>query len=189
MSDSYAVSCAAFSHIAGRIIDTVADIAVLKVVAQFGNCHDSAVLFTLLSGCSKMRDQEDTFVSCSRCIREVAYITADLSFVKCLEHCLFVHQTVSCKVEDNCVLLHHGDRLRIDHPLGGIQQRYMNSDVITLSVDRLNIRDMLYLTVQVPCPVDGDKRIVSIDFHSQSDGSVGNHVADGSKTDHAEFLS
>ena len=135
-----------------------------------------------------MRDQKHSLVPGCRRVREITYIAADLSFIQGLECCFLIHQTVSCKIQNDCILLHHGDRFRADHTLGGIHQRYMDRNIVALSVDRLYIGDMADRTIQIPCPANGNERIVSVDFHAQSYCGVCYHVSDRAKSDHAQFL-
>ena len=64
----------------------------------------------------------------------------------------------------------------------------MDSDVITVFVDRVHVHDMFYGARQHPCGVDGDKRVIPVNFHSESRGSVCDLTADRTETDDAELL-
>ena len=64
----------------------------------------------------------------------------------------------------------------------------MNSDVIAVFIDRIHIHDMFYGAGQHPCGVDGDKRVVAVNFHSEGCGSVRYLTADGTETDDSELF-
>ena len=64
----------------------------------------------------------------------------------------------------------------------------MDSDVIAVFVDRIYIHNVLYRSGQHPRRIYGDKRVIPVNFHSESSGSVRNLTADRTKTDDAELL-
>ena len=64
----------------------------------------------------------------------------------------------------------------------------MDCNVITVFVDRVHVHDMFYGARQHPCGVDGDKRVIPVNFHSESRGSVCDLTADRTETDDAELL-
>ena len=64
----------------------------------------------------------------------------------------------------------------------------MNSDVIALLVDRVDVHDVLYGAGQHPCRVDGDERVVSVYFHSESCSRIRYLAADRAESDDTELF-
>ena len=64
----------------------------------------------------------------------------------------------------------------------------MDCDVITVFVDRIHIHNVLYRSGQHPRRIYGDKRIIAVNFHSESRSSVRNLTADRTETDDAKLL-
>ena len=64
----------------------------------------------------------------------------------------------------------------------------MDCDVIALFVDRIHVHNVLYRSGQHPRRIYGDKRIIAVNFHSESSGSVRDLTADRTKTDDAKLF-
>ena len=64
----------------------------------------------------------------------------------------------------------------------------MDSDVIAVFVDRIHIHNVLYRSGQHPRRIYGDKRVIAVNFHSESSSSVRNLTADRTETDDAKLL-
>ena len=86
------------------------------------------------------------------------------------------------------MILHLCDRIRTYHLLRRIQQWHMNRDVIALPVDLIHFIDMVNLSGKVPCSVDRNIRIVSVDIHSKMDGGICHLYADRSQPDNAKLF-
>ena len=64
----------------------------------------------------------------------------------------------------------------------------MNGDVIALAVDLIQALAVLDGSGKIPCRINGDIRIISINFHSKSRSSVCYHCPDGSQTDNSQLF-
>ena len=64
----------------------------------------------------------------------------------------------------------------------------MDCDVIALFVDRIHVHNVLYRSGQHPRRIYGDKRIIAVNFHSESSGSVRDLTADRTETDDAKLF-
>ena len=64
----------------------------------------------------------------------------------------------------------------------------MDSDVITLAVDLIQGFAVFDGSGKIPCSINGDKRVISVYFHSQMCGRVCYHGTNGTKSDDTKFL-
>ena len=178
----------AFTEIAIGVIDGIDDIAVFHVFPQFLYGHDRAVVLGLLGGSAQMRDHDTSLLACRHRIGEIGDIALHFPFLQGFDHGVLIHEHVSCKVAQNHIFLHLGDRLRIDHSLRGIHRRYMNGDKITLRIDLIQILAMADTAGKVPSRIHGYIRVVSEHIHAELDSRIGHTYTDGTQADHAELL-
>ena len=135
-----------------------------------------------------MRDHDAALLACGGRVREVSHIAADLTGLKSLKHIGFVDESVACGVDDDDAILHHGDRLGVDHALRGFESRHVDRDEIACAVDRLDVLAVLDCVIEIPCGIDRKVGIVSIDLHAERDGGVRDLLPNGAKANHAKLL-
>ena len=135
-----------------------------------------------------MRDDEAALLAGRGGVREVGYVLAHLAVGKGGEHVLFVHERIARRVDDDDAALHHGDRLGVDHALGGIERRHVDRDEVARAIDGLDVLAVLDGAAEVPGGVNGKVGVVAEDFHAEGHGGVGDLLADRPKADDTQLL-
>ena len=89
-----------------------------------------------------MGDHNTARLSCRDRVGEIGHIPGDLAALDPLQNILLICQQVPGKIQQNHTLFHLCNGHRIDHAPGGVHQRHMDGDVITLGVDIVLIEHM-----------------------------------------------
>ena len=135
-----------------------------------------------------MRSNDDVLLACNGRICEVGYILCNLSAFQCSDHRRLIHQDITCKVQEYHTVLHHADGISIDHTLGRIQKRYMDGNEIAAGIDIVHICDVLYGTGQTPCSIYGYERVITVNFHTETNTDICNLGTDGTQADNTQLL-
>ena len=188
MGDGDTSDCHAGSHVAVREVYGVFDISVFEEISDFFDCHNCTVFFGFLCGCTKMRCYEDSRSACYGCICKVCYVFLNLAAVKSFYKGILVNEKVSCEVQKNDTVFHLCESFFVDHLACVVCKRYMDSDVVALAVDLIQGFAVFDGSGKVPCCIDGDERVISVNFHSQMCCRVCNHGSDRTKTDDTKLL-
>ena len=188
MSDGDTSDCYTGSHIAVREVYRVFNISVFKEISNFFNCHYCTVFFRFLSRCTKMWCYKDSRSSCNQRVCKVCYIFLNLSAVKCSDQCFFIYKKISRKVQKYNTVFHLCESLFVYHLASIISKWYMNGDVIALAVDLIQRFAVFDGSGKIPCRINGNKRIVSINFHTKMCCRVCNHGTDRTKANDTKLF-
>ena len=131
---------------------------------------------------------KDSRSACYSCICKVSNIFLYLSAVKSFYKGFLVNEKVSCEVQKNDSIFHLCESLTVDHLACVVCKRYMDGDVIALAVDLIQRFAVFDGSGQVPCCINGDERVISVDFHSKMCCRVCNHGSNRTKSDNTQFL-
>ena len=85
-------------------------------------------------------------------------------------------------------MLHHLDRLGVDHPLGLGRGGDVQGDEIAVLIDLLEAVGVLDAAGDVPRVLDRQVGVVAPHLHVEVAGEVGDAGADRAQADHAEAL-
>ena len=64
----------------------------------------------------------------------------------------------------------------------------MNSNIITLAVNLVQTLTVLDRTGKIPCCIDGNIRVISVNFHSKSSCCICNHTSNSAKTNDTKLF-
>ena len=131
---------------------------------------------------------EDSWSSSHKRICKVCYIFLNLTTVKSFDQSFFINKKVSCKVQKNDTLFHLCESFFVDHLTRIICQRYMDRDIITLAVDFIQRFAVFDGSWQIPRCIDGNKRVISVNFHVEVVCSIGYENTDCSKTNNTNLF-
>ena len=121
-------------------------------------------------------------------VRKVGHVPADFSALQRPGHVSVVDQQVPGIIEHDHTFLHLRDGVRVQRFPRGIQQRYMDRDVIALFVERFHLLHHLYGAGQAKRAAHRQVRIISDHVHSKRISRIGNFNSDRAKSDDAERL-
>ena len=111
-----------------------------------------------------------------------------LSGYQRVNHSLFVHQQVSCEIQDYHAFLHQAYGISVDHSYRALKRGHMDGDEVALFIQFIHGFCMNDIPGQSPRGINGYIRVIAIDIHSQVHGRIGHQHADGAKADDPQFL-
>ena len=121
----------------------------LNVLDKLVCSHDSAVIFTLGSRCSEVGENDDILLAENNVISKVGNVLCDFAVLDSLYNSLAVDKLASCEVDEAYSVLHHSDLLSVDSVLCLGSVRHMDSDVVALLVDNVDIVNYSYVRIEV----------------------------------------
>ena len=188
MQDGHAAGCLTDACGQVGIIDRVSDVAVVQIVLELIHCHNGTVLFRFLRGGPQVGQDHGVFHSDGNGVGKIGDVGSDLAGLQSLGHGLFVHKSVSGKIEEMNAVLHLCDAFPVNHLFRGFHVGHMNGDKVAVLIDLVDGLGVADAPDQLPGSVDGQIGIVAVDIHAQLLGGVGHVDADGAKADDAQSL-
>ena len=160
-------NCYAASHVTVGEVHGIFDISVFQEISQFFYRHHRAVLLGFLRGSAQVGRNKDSLAACHDGIGEVCYVFLYLAAFQRVDQRFLVYQKISGEVKKNHAVLHFRKSVSVDHLPGAVQQRNMDRNIIALAVDLIQGFAVFDRSGKIPCGVDGEIGIVSVNFHSQ----------------------
>ena len=189
MEDRDTARRSAHAHAACRIVDAVADVAVLQVIHEFLGCHHRAIVLGLRRGSSKVRRRDTSSHSGYSRIGEVGNIPADPAGSDLLNDGFLVNQDIPRHIDEDHAFLHLLNSFSADHTLCGRKCGHVDRDEVASVVNLIKVKNVCDLPVQMPRRVYRHIRIIAIYFHTEFYRHIGHAHADRAESDDAESLS
>ena len=188
MGNGDSSNCYAASHVTVGEVHGIFDISVFQEISQFFYRHHRAVLLGFLRGSAQVGRNKDSLAACHDGIGEVCYVFLYLAAFQRVDQRFLVYQKISGEVKKNHTVLHFRESVSVDHLPGAVQQRNMDRNIIALAVDLIQGFAVFDRSGKIPCGVDGEIGIVSVNFHSQMGSGIGYKRADCSQSDDTQLL-
>ena len=162
-----------------RKVDGVFDIAVGEIIIELARGHDGGLLLALGRTGAQMRQRNDILHADDLLIGKVRDILADAAGGDSGEHGVVIHDLGARLVDDAHAVFHLGKRLGIEHVERLIRIRHVDTDIVRLGIDAVEVHLVLDIARETPCRVHGQVRVVTADIHAEVHGGIGDERTDG----------
>ena len=105
--------------------------------------------------------------------RKIGNVKLDFVRLNSRQHGVIINQSIAREIEQDGMVAHQVNALRINKMARLIQQRYVQADEIGGFDHLFHALGFFDLRRQTPCAFHRDLRIIADHFHSQFDGGFG----------------
>ena len=140
---------ACFSKLCIREVYRILDSSLLDIVDKLVSRHCCAVVLRLRCGSAKVWKNDNILLAKNNIICKVCYILCNLSVLDSLYNSRTVDKLASCKVDKTNAVLHHCYLSFVDSVLCVRCIRNVDSDIIAILVDIVDISSYLYSRLEL----------------------------------------
>ena len=185
MNNGYAAFADARRGTGGEV-DRVFDIAVFYKVNKFLRRHYRAVVLGFFRGRAEVRDNRHALHVQKFGRGEVGNIRVDFARLDCRDNVGIDAKLAARQVDYINAVFHFGNCLGVNQSARAVGQRYVQGDIVRVLEQVVEAVYLGYVVIELPCGVDGNKRVVTEHVHAQPHGIVADLNAYRAQPDHAE---